>query len=213
MLDNKKQPRVRIPNAERTETTRAVLLDATIKAIVMYGYQGATSQRIAELSGFTRGAQKHHFNSKAELVAAALVDLHARYLVELSSRLAKGNPADLDHVVKTLWESLQSDLWTASLDLRITSRIDADLCELLFPAEQQIGRRALDFVVNVLDDGRYSRQRLREAANLAFNTLRGMALQRVLYADTQRESRQLRVLTQSLRALLDAHVADVATTA
>src|SRR6516225_3743126 len=102
MLDDKK-PRVRIPNAERTETTRAVLLDATIKAIVMYGYQGATSQRIAELSGFTRGAQKHHFNSKAELVAAALIDLHARYLVELSSHLAKGNPADLDHVVKTLW--------------------------------------------------------------------------------------------------------------
>jgi AcrR family transcriptional regulator len=69
-------PRTRIPNAERTESTRAALLKATIEAISRYGYQGATSVRIAELSGFTRGAQKHHFDNKAELVSAALVEVH-----------------------------------------------------------------------------------------------------------------------------------------
>ena len=200
----KETKRVRIPNAERTATTRAVLLSATIRAIIMYGYKGATSERIAELSGFTRGAQKHHFNSKAELVAAALIDLYDRYLDELSSKLGKRNPRDLDQVVTILWESLQGDLWTAALELRVTSRIDEDLRELLIPAERQIGRRAMEYIVDVLDDGQHSQQRLREVGELAFNTLRGMSLQRLLYADKQREGRQLRVLTECLHALLDS---------
>ena len=114
--------RVRIPNAERTATTRAALLSASIKAITTYGYQGATSERIAELSGFTRGAQKHHFNSKAELVSAALIDLYDRYLADLSSSLAKSGSDSLDQVVAILWQSLQNDLWTAALELRIASR-------------------------------------------------------------------------------------------
>ncbi|WP_181779275.1 TetR/AcrR family transcriptional regulator [Pseudonocardia pini] len=189
-------------NVERTESTRAALLEATIEAISRYGYQGATSVRIAELSGFTRGAQKHHFDSKAELVSAALVEVHERWLTEAFPTLENRDPGDVDEVVAALWRSIHSDLWLASAELRVAARNDAALRELLIPVERKIGRRALEYAVHVLDDGSYPESRIRELADLAFNTLRGMAWQRLLFADEEREKRQIRVLTDVLRGAL-----------
>lgn len=198
------EPRIRIPNAERTETTRAALLKATIEAISRYGYQGATSVRIAELSGFTRGAQKHHFDSKAELVSAALVEVHERWLAESFPPLDSRELGSVDGVIGALWTAIQSDLWIASLELRVAARNDDDLRELLIPVERQIGRRALDYVIAALqrDDevGNASEARLRQLSDLAFNALRGMALQRLLYADETREKRQLRTIIEAIRA-------------
>jgi len=196
-------PRTRIPNAERTETTRAALLKATIEAISRYGYQGATSVRIAELSGFTRGAQKHHFDSKAELVSAALVEVHERWLAESFPPIDSPDLGSVEGVVAALWSAIQSDLWIASLELRVAARNDNDLRELLIPVERQIGRRALDYVIAALqrdtDVGTAPEARLRQLSDLASNALRGMALQRLLYADETREKRQLRTIIEVLR--------------
>jgi AcrR family transcriptional regulator len=196
--------RTRIPNAERTETTRAALLKATIEAISRYGYQGATSVRIAELSGFTRGAQKHHFDNKAELVSAALVEVHERWLAEAFPPLDSHELDTADDVVAALWKSIHSDLWMASLELRVAARNDDNLRELLIPVERQIGRRALNYVTSALkkgtEAGSVPESRLRQLSDLAFNALRGMAMQRLLYADEAREKRQLRLLTEVVRA-------------
>jgi AcrR family transcriptional regulator len=188
--------RVRIPNAERTETTRAALLAATVEAISRYGYQGATSVRIAELSGFTRGAQKHHFDNKAELVSAALVEVHERWLQETFPKVEDAANSGIPAIVAALWASMHSDLWVASLELRVAARNDEKLQELLIPVERQIGRRAIDYAVGVLETGDVPRARVRELTELAFNTLRGMAFQRLLFANQNRETRQLRTLTE-----------------
>jgi AcrR family transcriptional regulator len=201
------QPRVRIPNAERTETTRAALLKATIEAISRYGYQGATSVRIAELSGFTRGAQKHHFDSKAELVSAALVEVHERWLTESFPPIDSPELGTVEGVIAALWTAIQSDLWIASLELRVAARNDDDLRALLIPVERQIGRRALDYVIAALQRdtniNTTPETKLRQLSDLAFNALRGMALQRLLYADDTREKRQLRTLIDTIRTALN----------
>jgi AcrR family transcriptional regulator len=196
------QPRIRIPNAERTETTRAALLKATIEAISRYGYQGATSVRIAELSGFTRGAQKHHFDSKAELVSAALVEVHERWLAESFPPLESREMGTVEGVVAALWAAIQSDLWIAGLELRVATRNDDDLRALLIPVERQIGRRAINYVIAALqrDSGTASEAKLRQLSDLTMNALRGMGLQRLLYADEIREKRQLRTIVEAIRS-------------
>lgn len=193
---------VRIPNAERTEATRATLLTATIEAIVRYGYAGASSTRIAELSGLTRGAQKHHFKSKADLVAVALVEVQQRYLTEEFAKLERVTDQGIGGLLRALWKTQISDLYTAAMELRMAARSDEALRAVLVPAEREIGRKQRDLIVRLLENDDYPRDRVLEAGELILNTLRGMASQRFLYADEKREKRQLRVLEEAVRALL-----------
>ncbi|SFB13025.1 transcriptional regulator, TetR family [Amycolatopsis marina] len=177
---------------------------ATIEAIVRYGYSGATSTRIAEISGFTRGAQKHHFKDKAELVSVALVELQERYQAETIAKLGHTAGKDVRGVLQALWRSQITDLYTAAMELRMAARSDDDLRAVLVPAEQQIGRQQRELLIRLLDDGRHPRQRLLEIGELTLNALRGMASQRFLYPDERRERRQLRALEQTVRTLLTA---------
>src|SRR5438105_14934773 len=57
---------------ERSASTRARLLDATIFCLSELGYGRTTTTEIAERAGGARGAQLHHFPSKAELVTTAV---------------------------------------------------------------------------------------------------------------------------------------------
>ena len=50
--------------AERSASTRALLLDATIDSLVEDGYASTTTTGIADRAGVSRGAQMHHFASK-----------------------------------------------------------------------------------------------------------------------------------------------------
>ncbi len=196
--------RQRRSNAERRASTRSAVLDATIQAIVRYGYVGATSTRIAELSGFTRGAQKHHFRNKAAMVAEALVHLHENLMHNTLRELESAAQDSVRSLLQALWKSFQDDLFTAAAELRVAARIDEELRGVLIPAERQIGRRIRQFVSDFLDDGKHSQQRLDEVGDHVVNVLRGMAFQRALYSNEEREARQLRVLDETVHALLAA---------
>lgn len=200
-------PRPRRTNAERRASTRAAVLNATIEALVRYGYAGATSTRIAEISGFTRGAQKHHFDTKAKMVAEALVHVQAEMLEQLNSRLAAVEDKELLSWLTELWHSLKSDLFVAATELHAVARIDEELRALLVPAEQLIGRRIREFLISVMSRETHSPERLLEVGDLAVNTLRGMAFQHMLAPNEQRAERQLRVLEESMRRLLDGEAA------
>ena len=63
---------VRRTHAERSATTRTALLDATIECLAELGYSGTTTAEVVRRAGLSRGAQVHHFPTKALLIAAAL---------------------------------------------------------------------------------------------------------------------------------------------
>ena len=69
-IDNKVAPR---PSQEqRSEATRARLIDAAISCIAEKGYVGASSAEISERAGVSSGARVHHFKAKLDLVIAAV---------------------------------------------------------------------------------------------------------------------------------------------
>lgn len=195
-------PSGRRTNAERRATTRAAVLNATIEALFRYGYAGATSTRIAEISGFTRGAQKHHFESKAKMVAEALVYVQAEMLERLNQRLAAIEDHSLLNWLTELWNSMQSDLFVAAAELHSVARIDDELRSLLVPAEQVIGRRIRDFLISVLDEDGHDRELLIAIGEQAVNTLRGMSFQHMLAPSEERATRQLELLEKSMQRLL-----------
>jgi AcrR family transcriptional regulator len=58
--------------AERSEATRKLLLDAAAKLIRKNGFGGLRTMEVAKLAGVSRGALLHHFPSKHALVVGVL---------------------------------------------------------------------------------------------------------------------------------------------
>ncbi len=68
--------------AERTAVTRAKLLDAAAACLAELGYGRTSSTEICRRAGVSRGAQLHHFPTKADLVSAALDHVFERRVDE-----------------------------------------------------------------------------------------------------------------------------------
>lgn len=126
-VDPKPQRRTQ---SQRREATRAGLLDATIECLVESGYANTTTADIAKRAGVTRGAQAHHFPTKAELVTVAVRHLTEKLIVEHMSDVPKG-PGSVDHslnvMLDRLWEMHSGDLFAAASELWIAGRTDPEL--------------------------------------------------------------------------------------
>jgi AcrR family transcriptional regulator len=118
---------------ERTTETRARLLDVTLECLAELGYARTTNQEIADRAGLSRGAQLHHFGSKAQLVTAAMEHLADRRNREFQRALA-ALPAGADTVaagVDLLWGILSGPTGYAYLELCAAARTDPELREAM----------------------------------------------------------------------------------
>ena len=64
---------------DHTERRAAIAL-AAAAAIAEIGLEGTTVREIARRSGFSKGIVEHYFTGKADIIAAALGQMNARYL-------------------------------------------------------------------------------------------------------------------------------------
>src|SRR5690242_8997390 len=64
--------KVRVPNAERSATTRLKLVEATIQCLYELGYHQTSTVVVTKRAKVSRGAMLHHFPSKADLMMAAM---------------------------------------------------------------------------------------------------------------------------------------------
>jgi len=111
---------------ERSAATRARLLDATLECLSELGYARTTTTEIAERGGVSRGAQLHHFPTKAELVTEAVAYLFDRRDEEFRAAFAK-LPADVDRgaaAVDILWSMVSGPTFHAWLELAVAARTD-----------------------------------------------------------------------------------------
>jgi AcrR family transcriptional regulator len=72
--------------AERSEATRAALIEAARPLFAEHGYAGVGTEEIVRAAGVTRGALYHHFDGKKRLFEA----VYERIEVELAERIASG---------------------------------------------------------------------------------------------------------------------------
>ena len=201
---------VTISNAERSHATRAALLDATITALIRFGYHGATSTRIAEISGLTRGAQMHHFKTKPALVAAALLHLHARQVEQWNSVLDDmGAHITVQRFIDVMWQSFEDELWLAASELWIAARTDQQLREALVPAEREIGQRIREDLGPRLRAShagaaatKISARRTSTLIGLITATMRGIALHEAFDPDPRRSKAQRAELVAAVSMLL-----------
>jgi AcrR family transcriptional regulator len=184
--------RVRRTQEERSATTRERLLDATIASLVEVGYAGTSTTAVCARAGLSRGAQLHHFPTKAELVIGAVAHLAKRRASELSRELphAGGPEERLDRALDAIWASFSGPLFAAALELWVAARSDAELRAHLVRFERQVGR-AMGALFGEAAGAEPERARdFAAALELTFHVMRGMALQRIL-RDDDTERRRL----------------------
>lgn len=134
---------LRRTQSQRSATTRQAVLEATIDCLIEVGYRGTTTTAIQERAGVSRGALTHQYPSKNDLLAAAishLAEVRATEMLE-SARQAPDPGDPLQHGLRILWRTFNTDLFHAAIELWIASRTDDDLHEVLIDAEREIARQ------------------------------------------------------------------------
>lgn len=125
------EPRQRRTQEERSTATRERLLDATVECLIEFGYTGTTVARIAERAGVTRGAQVHHYPTKADLVLAALRHLAEKQVEQAVTELPRLQRANdvVSATLDMLWRIHNGPLFVAVVELWVAARTDPELAE------------------------------------------------------------------------------------
>ena len=191
---------------ERSKVTRQRLMAATVDCLVEYGWAGTTTTVVAERAGVSRGAQLHHYPTRAELVVAA-VEHVGRSLVEQmldAARSLPSGPGRTEAVLQLLGDFYTGPLFVAALELWVAARTDPQLRAAVIPLERRIGWEAHRLTVGVLglDD---SDPAAREAVQGTLDMVRGMGLASLLTDDSARRRAVLRRWAGVLDAVAHAH--------
>lgn len=160
------------------EATRLALLRATVDCLTEHGWAGLTTRRIAATSGVTRGALQHHFGSKGELVAAAILWLVEEALADLQGELA-ALPDDADRlgaVLDVTWRAHQGPLFDATVELLVAARSDHEIAQTLASIQLGLTARLAGAYESFVPAARRASFATDFAAVLA--TMRGFALLR-----------------------------------
>ena len=181
------RPRARRTQAERSAATQGRLLDATVQSLVEVGYANTTTTRIAELAGVSRGAQMHHYRSKADLVTAAIGHLAERRIDEIR-RAADQLPRQRGNRVKAVldlaWQSYKGPLVQAALELWVAARTDEELRVTLVPMEAKISGTVYELSTELFGEELTGSKTARRLMAMSLNTMQGLALTQTFQAES-----------------------------
>jgi AcrR family transcriptional regulator len=192
---------VRTPQQERSRLTRQRLLQSTVDCLVEYGWARTTTTLIAEKAGVSRGAQLHHYPTKAALVLAAVEHLAARRAEEIRAEAAALPVPGLGQALDLLAGAFTGPLYRAALEVWVAARTDPALRAALVPIEARLGREMHRLAVDLLgaDDRRPA---VREAVQATLDLLRGLGVANLLSDDTPRRRAILAAWTGQLTEIL-----------
>lgn len=169
---------------ERSAATQRALLDAAVACLVENGLQGFSTTVVADRAGVSRGAQLHHFPTRASLVAATIAHVFAGLTEDYERRFAGLAAKDRSpaRAVALLQAICLDPRHHAVLDLYAAARCDEELRQSIVP----ISARHRDNVIRLAE--RYfpeaaGDERFRLTLELLLHAMVGMALSKGLYGE------------------------------
>jgi AcrR family transcriptional regulator len=163
--------------AERSAETQAALLDATIASLVEVGYSRTSTTAIVRRAGVSRGAQVHHYPTKADLVVAAVERVFAQQEQAFTDSFAAlpAGERTLVRAIDLLWAIFDGPAYPAVLELIVAARTDPELAVVV----QAVSTRFERSVAAVFDEFFPELGRLPargDIVSFAFATLSGAAI-------------------------------------
>lgn len=196
--------------AQKSASTRNLIIEAAIRCFVDLGYSSTTTTLIAERAGLSRGAMLHHFPSKKDVVRAAVEYLHAKRLKAFRRSMAKVAPEG-DHIrqgVESYWAHVRHPMFVAFFELAVASRTDPELAQILRPVQEAFEREWYSLSIDLFPEWKDKADKFELAFDLARYMLEGMAISSLTHRETDRDKRVLKYLEHRLKALAGVAVDD-----
>jgi AcrR family transcriptional regulator len=127
------------PLQARAQKTRAKLIASTARCLASRGFAGASTQAVADAAGCSQGALFKHFPTKAELLAASIETLLARFVADFRDGVTQRLPAGLSPemrirtAVEALWKIFKRREMQAVFEVFVVARTEAPLARALGP--------------------------------------------------------------------------------
>lgn len=162
----------------RTIDVQRRILDAAVEVLLEDGYGGATTLRIQEKAGVTRGRLLHHFPSRAALLIAATHHLaNARVSALDEDKQWPDDPAErIDAAIEAMAVTFTQGYFWAATELWIAARHDDELRAALLPGERALARAIRPGLDSFFGPGLSSHPAYEGLREILFTSLRGMAL-------------------------------------
>jgi AcrR family transcriptional regulator len=124
---------------ERSQNTKAALMEATIECLAELGYKGTSTTEIAKRAKVSRGAQVHHFPTKRDLVINVVKYLSESRTKEFVEEFSSIDDADksLSAAISILWKYFSGPTYQAMLELIVAARSDKELRRSIEPYFRQ----------------------------------------------------------------------------
>ncbi len=186
---------------ERSAETRGRLKEATIEALATLGYRGASTTVICRLAGVSRGAQLHHYPTKAELMAAAVDHLFERRHGLLRDALEAAPPGK-DRVglgLDMLWSIFSTDAHAAWMELVVAGRTDPELAAQLLRVENKMVEAGRLTCARLLD-GDPDDPRIAAVTRMVLALFEGLALNQALGGPDSDRTEALTAFARLVRA-------------
>lgn len=200
------RPGKRRTQDERSAHTRNALLDATVECLVVDGYANLTTTRIATVAGVSRGAQVHHFPTKAGLVGEAVEHLTMRVLESVTRDLGelRHEQDRVERGLDLLWRTFHGKLFQAVLQISIASATNPELAGHARRMERAV-REMVQPAARLLFGDAAEVPGFDDALLTAVQTVTGLAVVRQMagISDAEMELRWRRTRSQ-LRRLIES---------
>lgn len=213
---HKSGARVRRTQRERSEQTRAALIDATIATVREQGYTAATLQTIARRAGVTSGALQHHFGSRGELLQAIVDRMWMDPSFEKAADLPPAQASLQERVdawIDALWRLFTGRDYLALWDILFGARNDPQIFGQLRERQRLIVRRRVDQFLRTFPEAGLARAQAAVLVKLVSSQMRGLALLRLFGDPPAAHRKQLEIIRQVLYDDLARRVRDAATPA
>lgn len=188
--------------ADRTAETRQLLLQAAVGLLHEKGYSGTTTERIADEAGVSRGALRHHFPTRAALMAEIIGEVFEQETREYEDIRAKtGKGSKVSDWPELLWGVLSRPSGMAVLEILQASRSDPELAALVGPMQSRVEQAAASAMgVRFGAD----EEAIRTMMRLLVWSIRGLAIAEVLSADPAASQRSVRLLRRIIKGAVAA---------
>lgn len=187
---------------ERRETTRRKLLDATIATLVDLGHARLTTVEVAKRAGVSQGALFTHFDTKEELLAAAVEHLFPRIIQDYLAGVG-ARPSSKDRIasaVDMLWAAYQRPELQAAIELYVAARTDTGL-QVALAAVDGPHRENLHRVARELfPEAATAYPEFDSVVELALDAVQGAAVGGSARPDDPAHRRMLDALTRFMRS-------------
>jgi AcrR family transcriptional regulator len=192
--------------AERRETARKRILESAARVIRRRGYDGLSTEEVSQLAGVSRGALRHHFPTKNNLVVSTLRYLNEEMLDKSWSRVerAKGGADVLELVIEDAFDFFFGYYFFINLAISMSDERNGDL-HIGARGISRDSRLAIEktWIERMTATG-LPMQVAGDVVSLTFSIVRGFAIRRLMVDESAEFERLIGTWRQMVREHVSA---------